>query len=264
MISVIIANWLNPPLLAQSLKAVKESFLPGTDYEIIVIDIESTPETRYVAQEFEDIKFKAFADNIGYSKAVNEGFKMAEGEYIISLNSDIVPQKGSIEKLVAKLKEEPSIGLIGPQLLNFDGTPQVSRFRFYNPLTVLYRRGLLPFGKKDQMKFLMSEIPLSQSTDADWLMGSAYMTTREALDKVGGHDERLFVYFSDVDWAKRFWENGYRVHFFTESVMWHYHHRASKGKAGPFDFFLIPEARIHTRDGIKFFKKNGFRIKSRV
>lgn len=262
MISVIIANWKNPPLLKQSLSAIKDSFLEDTDYEIIVIDIQSTPETAYVAKEFQGVVFKPFKNNIGYSKALNEGFALAKGDYIISLNADVVPKKGSIERLADKLKENPSIGLVGPQLLNFDNTLQVSRFRFYSPLTILYRR---VFGsKRGQARFLMEDIPLTQSTEADWLMGSAYMTTRKALNKVGGHNERLFAYFSDVDWAKRFWDNGYRVYFYTDSVMWHYHHRASKGKAGPFDILFIPAARIHLMDGIRFFMINGVNLKSKI
>jgi len=262
MISIIIANWKNAPLLKQSIASIRESLLKDTEHEIIVIDIESTPETTYSAKEFDNIIFKPFKENIGYSQALNEGFKMARGEYIISLNSDVVPKEGSIEKLADKLKTNPEIGLIGPQLLNFDNSLQVSRFRFYSPLTVLYRR---VFGnKKDQRRFLMEDIHLSQSTIADWLMGSAYMTTRTALNKVGGHNEKLFAYFSDVDWAKRFWDNGYEVYFYTDSVMWHYHHRESKGKAGPFDILFIPAARIHLMDGIKFFIINGFNIKSQI
>jgi hypothetical protein len=95
--------------------------------------------------------------------------------------------------------------------------------------------------------------------ETDWLMGSAYMIKKSALEKVGLLDERFFMYMSDVDWARRFWENGYRIIYNPNSKMYHYHQRASKGPFDVFDVLLKRESRWHFKDAIKYLKKYGIR-----
>ena len=92
-------------------------------------------------------------------------------------------------------------------------------------------------------------------------MGSAMMTTKKALEKIGFMDEKLFLYMSEVDWAKRFWENGYKVTYFPDSQMYHYHRRGSKGKFDAFDI-VKKETRWHIIDAIRYFKKHGISAKS--
>ena len=64
---------------------------------------------------------------------------------------------------------------------------------------------------------------------------------------------------SDVDWARRFWENGFKVVYYPLSEMYHYHKRGSKGNLGPLDIFLKKESRLHLFDAVKYFKKYGFK-----
>jgi GT2 family glycosyltransferase len=91
----------------------------------------------------------------------------------------------------------------------------------------------------------------------DWLMGSALMTTRAALDTVGPMDERFFLYFSEVDWARRFWENGYAVAYLPTVQMYHYHQRQSKGRFAVLDILSRRETRWHIADAIRYFRKHG-------
>ena len=232
------------------------------NYEIIVIDISSTIETQNVViEEFPKVKLLPFKDNIGYTKGVNEGIKASSGEYFLILNPDVIPLKGSVERMLDYIKNHKEVGLIGPRLLNFDGSKQDSCFRFYTPLTILCRRtflGKMPFGRSVLNRFLMKDEDLTKITDVDWLMGSAVMASKKAIQKVGLMDEFLFLYFSDVDWPKRFWENGYKVIYFPEAQMYHYHPRDSKGHLGVLDLIFKKEARWHTKDALKYFHKAGF------
>ena len=256
-LSVIIVNFKNPALLRLCLKSLQRAISGKTEHEIIVVDVSSSIPTRNVVrEEFLSVKLLAFEKNIGYTKGVNEGLKKASGEYLLILNPDIVPLKGSIEKMLEYMKSRPEIGILGPRLLNFDGSPQHSCFRFYTPLTVLYRRsslGKLPFARKTLDKFLMKDKNLDQPVQADWIMGSALMASGNAVEKTGLLNEELFLYMSDVDWAKRFWKNGYKVVYYPDSQMYHYHRRDSKG--GVLDLLLKKEARWHLRDAIKYFTK---------
>jgi N-acetylglucosaminyl-diphospho-decaprenol L-rhamnosyltransferase len=263
MLSIIILNFKNPPLLRFCLQSLSDNLGKKIAHEVIVVDSSASIETRNVAiEEFENVKYLPFKNNIGYTKGMNEGIKNSSGKYIFIMNPDVVPTKDSVESLMHYMKENSDIGLIGPQLLNFDGTVQNSCFKFYNPMTIIYRRtllGYLPWAKKTLDKFLLQDLDLSQPTEVDWIMGSAAMTTRQAVEKVGLMDEKLFLYFSDVDWSRRFWENDYRVIYYPSSKMYHYHRRGSKGRFNIFDALFKKESRWHITDAIKYFRKYGTR-----
>lgn len=264
MLSIIIVNFKNPPLLRLCLKSLTASLSSGFSYEIIVVDVASTIETRNVMSEFLEVKSVPFKENIGYTKGVNEGIKASLGDTVFIINPDIIPLKNSIEKLTEHIRSDTEVGLVGPQLLNFDGSIQNSSFSFYGPLTVVYRRtflGRLPWAKKELNRFLAVNTDKNKVSNVDWVMGSALMATKESINKVGLMDENLFLYMSEVDWAKRFWENGYKVVYFPEAQMYHYHRRGSKGHLDAFDI-IKKETRWHIKDAIKFFRKHGLSIKS--
>lgn len=266
MVSIIIVNFKNPPLLRLCLRSLRDVISLNLKREILVVDISSTVETRNVISEFTEARRVSFKENIGYTRGVNEGIKASSGEVIFIINPDVIPLKGSIEKMVDYIRQEPEVGLLGPQLLNFDGTIQNSFFRFYGPLTVVYRRtflGRLPWAKKELRRFLVADKDNKKILKPDWMMGSALMTTRKAVQDNGLMDEKLFLYMSEVDWAKRFWENGYEVIYFPESQMYHYHRRGSKGKFDIFDI-IKKETRWHIIDAIQYFRKNGLKVYSYV
>lgn len=265
MLSIIIVNFKNPPLLRLCLKSLINTLDKDFSREIITVDISSTVETRNVISEFPEVRPVCFNENIGYTRGVNEGIKNSKGDAFLILNADIIPLKNSIEEMYAYLKENnEKIGMIGPQLLNFDGSVQNSFFRFYGPLTIVYRRtflGHLPWAKKELNRFLMAGHNRTEPSEVDWIMGSAIMASRHIADKVGLMDEELFLYMSEVDWAKRFWENGYKVAYFPQAQMYHYHRRGSKGKLDALDI-IKKETRWHIMDAIRYFKKHGIFPKS--
>lgn len=259
MLSIIIVNFKNPALLRLCLKSLKRALNPKLNYEILVVDILSEIETQNVVlEEFPKVKLLPFKENLGYTKGVNEGIKASSGEYIFVLNPDIVPLKNSVEILLNYIKKHKDVGLAGPQLLNFDGTPQQSCFGFYNAITMIYRRiNYLPFKNKVLEKFFLKGKDLSRICSVDWLMGSVIMARRDALVKVGLMDEKFFLYFSDVDWARRFWENGYRVVFCPLSKIYHYHRRISKKNSWIIDIFINRQFQWHIKDGFRYLYKWG-------
>ena len=261
MVSILVINWKSPPLLRLSLTSLEEVISPQFPHEIIVVDVESGPETEnLVCEEFAKVIYLPFKRNIGYTKAVNEGIKVSKGEYILILNPDVIPFRHSIEDLATYMIQHPEVGMAGPQLLNFDGSIQQTAFRFYTPAVILFRRtflGALPFAKKVLDRFLMKDKDLSKPTAAGWLMGSALMVSRAASQKVGLMDESLFLYMSDVDWPRRFWLSGFKVIYYPLARMYHYHLRASKGKLGILEVLTNRFTRMHLKDAFRYFWKYG-------
>lgn len=263
-LSIIIVHYRSPALLKMCLNSVAE-YPPSMSYEVVVVDSASTSESRaMIAELFPAVQLIARRENTGYPKGVNLGMRASSGRFLLILNPDIIVTPGSIDILVNYLKARPDIGLIGPQLLNLDGSVQDSYFRFYRPITIVARRtwlGRFHYGKGLISDFLMRDTDHTLLQAPDWLMGSALLVSRAGLDAIGYMDERFFMYFEDVDWAKRFWQAGYKVIYYPESKMYHAHKRDSKSKWGMFDAFLNKTTRWHIHSAIKYFWKYRYKTK---
>ncbi len=260
-LSVIITHYKTPNLLRLCLRSVQET-CAGIDTEILIGDSEAQDETgEMLADEFPAVRHLAFADNVGYARLVNAGLRESTGEYILILNADIVLVRNAPATLIDFLSAHPRAGMAGPKLFNFNGTHQYSCFRFYQPFTVIARRTILGKtrpGIESIKKFLMvDELAASgaQSLPVDWLMGSALCIKRSAYDAVGGLDEGFFMYFEDVDWCRRFWENNYAVVYVPSATAYHYHQKASNAGRGIFDIALNRQTRIHASSSFRYFRK---------
>ncbi len=268
MLSIIILSYKNPALLRLCLSSFARSLSAGLNYEIIVVDNETSLETQSVVldefkDKFKNIKLVPLKKNRGYTRGVNEGIKASKGEYVLYFNYDVVVEPGAIEKLFDYFKKYSDIGLLGPKLVNFNGTEQSSCFRFYSPLAVICRRiPHFPYAKNILGRFLMKDTDLSKTQEVDWISGAVFITSKSAIGKVGLLDEKLYHYFSDVDWARRFWENGYRVVYFPNTKIFHYHGQTSRGRLGILEFIFNRATRWHIKDAIFYFSKHGLRVPS--
>lgn len=257
-LSIVVTSYKNPQLLRVCLDSIKKC-TAGVEYELIVADSETQEDMELMMREdFPDVKFFPFKKNVGFQALVKKGIENSKGENILLLNGDIIVTQNSIHEMLNFLKSDTSIGMVGPKLLNFNGTMQQSCFRFYKPITIVYRRtflGKLSFAKKHLNWFLMNDYDHSSTQEVDWLMGSALMISRKAIEKVGLLDPRYFMYMEDVDWCRRFWENNFKVIYFPFAKMHHYHGKGS-AKGGVLQSLLLNKYTwIHISSGIKYFKK---------
>lgn len=255
-LSIIITSYHQAEILKTCIESIKQN-LVLSDYEIIEIDSDSQEDTKLMMKDFPEIKFIPLKDNSGFQEAVRRGYEVSSGRHILVMNGDMVVKPGAIEKLLGYIKNDPSVGLVGPKLFGFNDELQPSCFRYYTPLTIIYRRTILgkfQFAQKHLDNFLMKDFDHNSLKDVDWLMGSALMTSRKAIDEVGLMDPRFKMYFEDVDWCRRFWENGFRVVYNPDAQMYHYH---GKGSAGKNLITLITNklAWLHLISAVKFFLK---------
>lgn len=257
-LSVIITHHQTPELLRLCINSIKKAII-NIEAEIIISDSESKGDTlEMLKHDFPEVSVISFKKNVGYAKLVNAGLEKSKGKYILILNADIITKQEAVESMLCCMEKNPEIGILGPQLLNFNGSVQKSCFRFYNPSTILYRRtflGKTSFGKKDLARFLMDDFDQKTSREVEWLQGAALLVKRKAINRVGLMDERFFMYFEDVDWCRRFFENSWKVVYFPGAQMFHYHGQGSKKKGGLADLFANRYARIHLLSAIKYFLK---------
>ena len=258
LLSIAINNFKNPELLRLCLESVRRN-VKGVEYELIVADSMTDEQTSLMMREdYPDVQFFPFKENVGFQRLVKQGIEASKGKYILLLNGDILVSAGSVEKLVTFLQQHPDVGMVGPKLLNFNGTLQYSCFRYYKPITIVFRRTFLRHlasAKRHLDWFLMKEYDHQEPQEVDWLMGSSLLVSREAVKKVGLMDPQFFLYMEDVDWCRRFWESGYKVVHYPGAEMHHYHGKAS-GKSGFLrSLFSNRLTWTHIASAIKYFWK---------
>lgn len=256
-ISFILLNYKQKGLVKQSIKGIYQCriLLP---YEIIVIDNNSQDGTiEMLKNEFPEVNGVSMPKNIGFAAGNNAGIKISKGKYIVIMNPDTALTKNAIEDLVNFLKSHPKAGMVGPKLINPDGTIQYSCRRFPNFLIPVFRRtiiGKFPFSKKAIDAYLMKDWSHQDVKKVCWLFGALLVIKKEVLDQVGMFDENFFLYYEDLDLCRRFWERGYEVWYYPLTELVHYHQRLSAQKSGIFSIF-DKTTRIHISSGIKYFVK---------
>lgn len=257
-LTIAVNSYKNPELLKLCLDSIKKN-VKNVGYELVVVSSETEEDTEMMMrEEYPEARFYSYTRNVGFQVLFNKGIKEAKGSYVLSLNSDIIVEENSVESLLEFIRDNEKVGICGSKLLNFDGSFQYSCFRYYKPVTIVYRRtflGKFDFARKHLDWFLMKDYDHKEPREVDWVMGSALMVSKKAADDVGPMDSRFFMYMEDVDWCRRFWEKGYRVMYFPYSEMHHYHSKAS-AKGGFFrSLFFNKLTWIHIVSAVKYFSK---------
>lgn len=258
-LSIVILNYNQKNFLKVCLNGILK-VQPKINYEIIVVDNASTDGSRKMLAGFKikDSKLKIIFNkkNLGFGSGCNVGIKESKGKYILLLNPDIAVLDNSIEKLIKYLEENKKVGIVGPQLLNPDKTIQKSCYRYPNWYIPILRRTFLakfPWAKKELEKYLMFGFNHQEKKEVDWILGAALMLRKEMLKKIGLFDKKFFLYFEDIDLCRRANQANWKIVYYPESQMFHYHQRES-AKFGIFSIFSR-YTRIHISSAIKYFLK---------
>jgi GT2 family glycosyltransferase len=181
--------------------------------EVVVVDNASSDGSAAAIRErFPAARVEALAENVGFARASNVGWRRAEGRYVLFLNSDAEVRPLALESMVALLGAHSDVGIVGPRTRNTDGTLQVSCGL---PLTPIgeWRQGRLVHGvrRRDPAALAALEARCAREHDAAWVSGSCLLVRRETLERLGGFDERFFLYEEDVDLCERARQAGLRV-----------------------------------------------------
>jgi len=216
-LSIIVVNYNTKDLVLACIDSIKKSKLK-VSYEIIVVD-NGSKESLSSSNDYKLLRNK---ENLGFSKASNQGLKEARGEYTLLLNSDTKVRKGSIEKLVEFAKSHPDVGVVTPKLLNKDESVQGSVFKLPTLFRTIRQYWLNEKGVLD--KYSPGS---SQPVEVEAVSMAAFLITPQALKKVGGLNEKYFMYFEDLDYCRKIRRAGFKIYYLPDSEVIHYH-----GKSG--------------------------------
>lgn len=222
-VSVVIVNWNTTDLLPSCIEATREGS-KGLEVEFVVVDNASLepPEEGRLGLEGKILRNKR---NLGYSVATNQGARLTRDEFLLLLNPDARPLEEAISKLVSFARSLPKAGAVAPLLLNPDGSPQASIRRLPRPFSLLlWGTGfvrLFPHLRKHFPYIEPPPQPDGPPIRVEQPMASSLLVRREAWEKVGGMDERFFLYFSDVDLCQRLIKRGWEIWLLPEAKVEH-------------------------------------------
>jgi GT2 family glycosyltransferase len=190
------------------LKSIKHADYPKELLEVIVIDNNSsdgTPES--IKKYFPQAKIIKNKYNLGYTKAINIGVKLATGEYLIFGNNDVVYDKNYFKEMVKLAESDKSIGIIGGIAYLKDNPHKLA----FNGLS------LNPF-----LGYHIHDLNnINKIRPCDILPAGGFFLRTSILKKVGLLDEGYFYYFEDVDIAIQAKRNGYKVLFNPNAIYYH-------------------------------------------
>jgi GT2 family glycosyltransferase/glycosyltransferase involved in cell wall biosynthesis len=178
-----------------------------------------------VQRNFPDVRVIALAENRGFAAGNNAGLRFSQGEYILFLNPDTVARPHSIELLCDYMEAHPEVGIVGPRLLNADGTTHSSRRRFPSLATALVEstplQRLFP-NSQALTRFYMLDRSDDEEQYVDWLSGAALLCRRAALEQAGPFDPGYFMFSEEIDLCRRVSDAGWRVAYLPEAEITHH------------------------------------------
>jgi len=231
-LTIVIVNWNTKRLLEDCLYSIYK-FTKGVKFETIVIDNGSKDgSVQMMSKKFPQVKLIPNKDNLGFTKANNQGIKAAKGEYVLLLNSDTYLTENSLKKLVEKAKTLENLGALAPLLLNEDKSVQQSVGFFpHLPQVFCWMSFVddLPFGSILRPYHVDHDSFYHKDREVDWITGAAFLVPKKVTEKAGNLDEDIFMYGEDVEWSYRIKKAGFKIYFSPATKIVHIA-RGSSGK----------------------------------
>jgi GT2 family glycosyltransferase len=209
---------------------------PEVPFEIILVDNKSTesciPE---VNAKFPHVITLSSQQRQGFSINYNFGIRKSLGDYILILNNDTLIHHDTFNVLIDAIKCNPSYAMVGPKLLNTNGSIQTSCARsLRTPFQYIMNQFLLdlalPTGKlwDSYLRYLLK----NRSTGpVQCINGACMLVTRNTIDRVGLLDEGYDFYYEDIEWCHRVQRLGLTVAYIAEATVTHFgDHSLSKVK----------------------------------
>lgn len=229
-LSIIVVSWNVSRLLYACLQSVAQNH-DDLSVELIVVDSASSDGSPdMVKREFPWVTLINCKENVGFPKGNNMGLAQANGRFVLLLNPDTEIVGSALATMVAYLETHQDIGMVGPQLLNSDGTVQSSRRRFPTLGTAFFESTWLQSWAPQTLlsRYYVQDKAADETVDVDWVIGACLMTRRELVQQIGGMDEAFFMYSEELDWCRRFKLAGWRVVYLPAAKVVHHLGRSSE------------------------------------
>jgi GT2 family glycosyltransferase len=239
LVSLLVLNWNGKECIDECLQSLLK-----TDYgnfEIIVVDNGSTDDSLERIRKYPRTKVCALNENIGYAAGNNSGFKHARGDFIATVNNDVVVEPGWLKQPLEFFGKDPLIGIIACRQMNYDVRDTIDCLYAYSGMGLLFEP--MGSGKKYSPKKLYTQPGYVIAAG-----GASAIYRKELLDSLSGFDETYYSYHEESDLCMRAFLRGWKCAYAPDAVVYH---------KGSFSFNRTKNTLVfyHERNRIRFIYK---------
>lgn len=257
-VSIIIVNWNAGKYLQETIESLEQK-TQNISYEVILVDNNSDKNEesfKYIENILENKEHFSIIksdENLGFAKANNQAMKIAKGRNFLILNPDVILHNNVVKILSDYLDENSEVGMVGPKVLNSDGSFQQPCFRGkpYPKDTLFHLIGLAKaFPKNEYFNgYALWHLDRNQIQNCWALSGCCMMVKKALFEKIGGMDEQFFMYQEETDWGIRTKEAEKEIVYNPNAIVTHIGGVTTKK-------IKIKSIFIFTQSMGKFFKKH--------
>lgn len=218
--------------------------LKGLDYELIVSSnsLYNSEKQAEILKEYPDLRWTFNERNGGFAYGMNRGLEIAQGDYLMIANSDVMIKSGMPEA-VDFLRRHSDVGALGPAVKDENGVLQDSARPYVTICAWLCRQIRRAFGKTGKFK-------LKGIQTVDWLIGACIIMSREAYARTKGLDEHYFMYAEDLDFCTRIRQHGKEIVYFPPMQV---RYKGTRSARHSFKYAVI-----FIKSHLHYWKKFGF------
>jgi GT2 family glycosyltransferase len=225
-VSICIICYQARDLLRDCLRSIYET-VDSLSFEIIIVDNHSVDGTlEMLRSEFQNVRLIVNDYNTGYTRPNNQAIRESKGRYIVLLNPDTLVKPNTFAELFNFLETHPEVGIVGPKVLNRDGTLQKQcrrsearpwdSFCYFSGLSRIF-----PYDKRFA-GYLMTYLDEDLTHEAEAVSGSCMMIRRQVIEQIGYQDENFFAYQEDTDYCRRARLAGWKIFYNPSAQIIHY------------------------------------------
>lgn len=254
-ISAVLVSYNTERLLYECVERLRAA-LAGLTHEIIVVDNASPDGSAdMVRRRLQDTQLIANHENLFYTRAANQGLRMARGGYVLIVNPDVLFAEATFHRMFTYLQSHPEVGAVSPALVDGTGIPEACfcRRRSFESFLLNYSflRHLFP-GRTERINahIRMEGASRTDVREVEVVVDMSLLVRHEALQQIGFFDEGFKLYFCDDDLSIRLRAAGWKVMFLGDVANRHDRHqsvgqRSELWRAGVFREDAFTYARKH-------------------
>lgn len=249
-VAAVVINRNTRDFLRDCLASIEDQDFAGGISTWVIDNGSNDGSPEMVISEFPSANLVWNSRNTGYARACNKGIELSREPCVMIMNSDVVLRPDTVAQLVESLDRNPGTGVVGPKVLNSDGSLQYScrRFPSIKESFVHAFVGIFKAGNPYSESYRMMDMDRETETEVDWVSGAFMALRRDALSDIRAFDDKYFMYVEDVDLCWRMRRAGWTVNYVPKAVA--VHHIGMSGRQVPTRMVFC-----HHRSMLRFHRK---------
>jgi len=235
LVSIITVNYNQPEITCDLLESLTRITYPSI--EIIVVDNASPSKNPdIILEKYPYITLIKSNHNLGFAGGNNLGILVAKGKHALLINNDTEVDPGFLEPLIAKLENNPEIGVVSPKIRYFftPDTIQYAGFTPINPITI--RNNGIGFNEIDHGQY-------DSDAQTNYAFGAAMVIPMKVMKEVGLMADIFFLYYEEMDWMQRIKDAKYKIFYVHNSLVFH-KDSITTGTMSPLKIFYLNRNRL--------------------